>query len=263
MSHESCVLSKSLAPLETCFALCCESVSLSPVLDSLVALQSLDTASDAARKRLAELPGAEQMIATRVAEAASAVDRAKARAAENQQQRRALEKDAALVDTRLARFDDHRAAVKTNQEYKALLHEIEMAKAEKDAIEERILVLLMEADAINEELMAAEAARAEAVREGEQTRVALSAERSSLESELERLAADRSREARALDPALAAKYDQLLKQRRGLAVVPMHGDTCSACQLRLRPHVAQQVRRGDSVVQCESCQRILYVTPQL
>jgi predicted nucleic acid-binding Zn-ribbon protein len=253
MSHESCVLSKSLAPLETCFALCCESVSLSPVLDSLVALQSLDTASDAARKRLAELPGAEQMIATRVAEAASAVDRAKARAAENQQQRRALEKDAALVDTRLARFDDHRAAVKTNQEYKALLHEIEMAKAEKDAIEERILVLLMEADAINEELMAAEAARAEAVREGEQTRVALSAERSSLESELERLAADRSREAR----------DQLLKQRRGLAVVPMHGDTCSACQLRLRPHVAQQVRRGDSVVQCESCQRILYVTPQL
>lgn len=234
---------------------------MSPVLVSLVALQSLDTASDSARKRLAELPAAEQAIATRVANAASAVDRAHARAAENMQERRALEKDAALVDTRLARFDDHKAAVKTNQEYKALLHEIEIARGEKDALEERILVLLMEADAISAELTASEAARADAAREGEQARAALGAERSTLESDLHRLAAERSREAAALDPALAAKYDQLLKQRRGLAVVPMHGDTCSACRLRLRPHVTQQVRRGDSVVQCESCQRILYVAP--
>lgn len=234
-------------------------MSLSPVLQALVALQSLDTASDAARKRLADLPAAEQAIAVRIAEATEHVERAKARGADNQQQRRALEKDAALVDTRLARFDDHKAAVKTNQEYKALLHEIEIAKGEKDAIEEKILVLMMDGDAIAAELKEAEAARADAVREGEHTRAALATERKSLESELQRLADERRRESAGLDAALLAKYDQLLKQRRGLAVVAMTGETCSACQLRQRPHMTQMVRRGDTVVQCESCQRILYV----
>jgi predicted nucleic acid-binding Zn-ribbon protein len=234
-------------------------MSLSPLLQALVALQSLDTASDAARKRLAELPAAEQAIAVRVAEASEHVDRAKARAADNQQQRRALEKDAALVDMRLARFEDHKAAVKTNPEYKALTHEIEIAKGEKDGIEERILVLLMDADTIAAELKQAETARADAVREGEHTRAALAAERRSLDADLQRLADERRREAAGVDAALLAKYDQILKQRRGLAVVAMTGETCSACQLRQRPHMAQQVRRGDGVVQCESCQRILYV----
>ena len=232
---------------------------MSPVLVSLVALQSLDTASDTARKRLAELPAVEQALAARVTQAAEAVDAAKAHLEDNQQRRRALEKDAALVDTRLARFDDHKAAVKTNQEYKALLHEIEVAKGEKDGIEEKILGLLLEADDFSAALKSAEGVRAAAAREGEQGRVALSAERGALEAELARLGDQRRRMASALDAALLTKYDQLLKQRRGLAVVPMTGETCSACQLRQRPHMAQQVRRGEIVVQCESCQRILYV----
>jgi predicted nucleic acid-binding Zn-ribbon protein len=53
-------------------------------------------------------------------------------------------------------------------------------------------------------------------------------------------------------------YEQLLKGRRGIAMARMDGELCSACHVRLRPHVTQQVRRNDAIVQCESCQRILY-----
>src|SRR5262245_47563880 len=102
---------------------------MSPALQSLIALQALDTAADAARKRLSERPVAEAEIERRVAGAAAAVDALKARLQENQNGHRALEKDVAVVDTRLARFEDHKAAVKTNQEYTALLHEIATAKA--------------------------------------------------------------------------------------------------------------------------------------
>src|SRR6186997_3364933 len=105
-------------------------------LTALIALQSLDSASDAARLRLAEFPAVEQALDTKVAAAAAAEEGSKVRLAESQSARRALEKDVALIDSRLARFDDHKAAVKTNQEYTALLHEISGAKAEKDALEE-------------------------------------------------------------------------------------------------------------------------------
>lgn len=238
---------------------------MSPVLSALIALQSLDSAADTARKRLAELPAAEQAIERTVAAAREAVESVKARLHENRQAHRALEKDVALVDSRLARFDDHKAAVKTNQEYTALLHEIATAKSEKDALEEKILLLMDEADTLAAALTSAETALAGATSQGEQTRVALAAERAALDSELARLAAERTKAAAAAPAAVLAKYQQLLKQRRGLAVASMTGDICSACHVRLRPHVTQLVRRNDDVVQCESCQRILFfpatVTP--
>jgi len=227
-------------------------------LAALVALQKLDTAADAARKRLAELPGAEAAIDAALAEAAAALDGVKARLADNQQARRALEKDVAAVDTRLARFDDHKAAVKTNQEYTALLHEIATAKQEKDAIEDRILVLMEEADALAAELKADERVLAERRERGTADKAALAAERRALDREFVRLADQRTGEARALDAALLARYEQLLKVRRGLAVAALNGDTCAACHVRLRPHIAQVVRRNDEIVPCESCQRLLY-----
>jgi len=231
---------------------------LLPALETLIVLQKLDTASDAARKRLAELPIAEQEIEKTLAAATAVVDATKARQHENQTQRRALEKDVAAVDTRLARFDDHKAAVKTNHEYTALLHEIATAKTEKDGIEERILILMEAADGLAAELKAADKSLADAKREGDKVRAALAAERGTLDKELQRLSDERTREARELDRALLAKYEQLLKQRRGVAVAALVGEVCSACHVRLRPHVSQQVRRNSDIVQCDSCQRILF-----
>ena len=232
-----------------------------PALSSLIALQQLDSAADVARKRLAELPAAEQAIDTRIAAATAAVETAKTRQAANQTARRALEKDVSAMDARLARFDDHKAAVKTNQEYTALLHEISGAKAEKDALEEKILILLEEADVIAAEVKAAEAPLAALVRDTAKDRAAIGAERQALEAEVARLAAERQAAAAATDARTLATYEQLLKGRRGLAVARMTGELCTACHVRLRPHVTQQVRRNDAIVQCESCQRVLYFEP--
>lgn len=229
-----------------------------PALQALIALQQLDSAADAARKRLADLPAAEAEIASTVAGATAAVEAAKAKLQENHAARRQLDKDVAGIDTRLARFEDHRAAVKTNQEYTALLHEIATAKSEKDGVEERILVLMEEADQLSAELKAAEAALAKARKEGEHVRAALVTERAALEEELIRLAGKRKGEASDVDRRALGTYETLLKGRKGLAVSHIVAGHCAACHVRLRPHVEQQIRRNDSIVQCESCQRILY-----
>ena len=231
---------------------------LHPSLASLVALQALDTAADHARKRLAELPAAEQAIAATIAAASAEVARLKSEIKTNHDERRELEKAVAAVDSRLARFEDHKAAIKTNQEYTALLHEIATAKSEKDVVEEKILVLMEAADTLASQVKAAEGALAQATREGDERRKALTAEGAAQHRELERLTGERKGEAAGLPAALLAKYDQLLKGRRGLAVAAMTGEICTACHVRLRPHVTQQIRRNEDIVQCESCQRILY-----
>lgn len=229
-----------------------------PDLTSLVALQALDTAADTARKRLAELPAAEQAIEMKLGAATAAADGAKARFTENQQARRALEKDVAGVDARLSRFDDHKAAVKTNHEYTALLHEIATAKTEKEALEERILILMEAADVVAAEMKTADAAVIETAREATTARSALVNERRAIEADASRLATERGRAAQEVPAPLLARYDQLVKQRRGVAVAKMIGEMCEACHVRLRPSVTLQVRRNAEIVQCDSCQRILY-----
>ncbi len=233
-----------------------------PVLQSLIALQALDTAAEARRRRLAELPAAERDIETRLKASAASVEAVKARLAANTQARRELEKQVAQVDIRLARFDEHKAAVKTNHEYTALLHEIATAKSEKDAIEEQILVLLESADVVNADVKAAELSLTDAQRDGAAARAAIDAERTTLKTEIDGLMADRGRESAGIAAPALAKYEQLLKQRKTVAVAPIEGELCTACHVRLRPAVVLQIRRNDGIVQCDSCQRILYAVPK-
>lgn len=234
---------------------------MSPALATLIALQRLDSAADAARKRLSELPAAEQALTAAMTSAQAAVEAVRGKLQDNHQARRALEKDVAAVDTRLNRFDDHKAAVKTNLEYTALLHEIATAKAEKEAIEEKVLLLMEAADGLAAQQKAAESELHARRVEGDKARAALGAERTGIEADLARLAHERAHEERGLEAPVLARYEQLLKQRRGVGVARMVGETCTACHVRLRPHVAQMVRRNDGIVPCDSCQRILYFEP--
>jgi hypothetical protein len=229
-----------------------------PSLSALIALQSVDTAAESSRRRLADLPKAEQALDAEIAAANVQVEAAKTKTQENQAARRALEKDVAAVDARLSRFDEHKAAVKTNQEYTALLHEIATARSDKDSLEERILGVMEEADCLASELSSAEAALAETKAETETARAAIAAERGAADSDLAKLAAQRAEHLPHVDARVLALYEQLLKGRRGVAVAQMTGETCAACHVRLRPHFTQTVRRNDAILQCESCQRILY-----
>lgn len=230
-------------------------------LSSLIALQALDAAADAARKRISEVPVAERALDTALTDAQAAVDEARGKLNDNGAARRALEKDVATIDARMAKFEDHKAAVKTNQEFQALNHEIEMAQTGKSALEDQIIVLMDQADHLAATLKTAEAALADQRKSAEQQRAALHADRAAQETELARLAGERSAATTGIPPALLTKYDQIAKNRKGIAVAAMIAGHCTACHVRLRPHVEQQVRRNDSIVACDSCQRMLYYVP--
>ena len=230
-------------------------------LSSLVALQALDTAADAARKRISEVPIAERALDASTAAAQAAVDEALAKVNENGAARRALEKDVAGVDSRMAKFNEHKAAVKTNPEFQALNHEIEVAQTSKSALEDQIIALMDEADGLNATLTAAQAALAEQKKTAEASRAALHADRAKQEAEIARLTAERKSATSSIPAPLLAKYDQVAKNRKGLAVTAMVAGHCTACNVRLRPHVEQQIRKNDSIITCDSCQRILYFVP--
>jgi predicted nucleic acid-binding Zn-ribbon protein len=230
-------------------------------LSSLVALQALDTAADAARKRISEVPAAERALDAAVASAQVAVDEVRAKVNENGAARRVLEKEVATIDMRMAKFEEHKAAVKTNQEFQALNHEIEVAQTSKSALEDQIITLMDAADTLNASLKTAEAALAAQKKSADASRAAMHDDRTKQEAEIARLAGERGAATASIPAPLLAKYDQIAKNRKGIAVAAMIAGHCTACHVRLRPHVEQQVRRNDSIITCDSCQRILYYVP--
>ncbi len=78
------------------------------------------------------------------------------------------------------------------------------------------------------------------------------------EAELERVRA-RLREVQLeLGAAAMEAFKKLWNLRKPLAVVPLDGDSCSACHAVLRAALLQLVRGGETLQYCETCRRLLY-----
>src|SRR3954471_20712273 len=126
-------------------------------LERVIALQRLDSQANAARKRLAQAPRGETAFDARLETARQRIADAKTQLAANQEARRAIDKDIALHQGRLSKYRDQAMAVKTNQEYHAIQHEIAHAQGEIKKHEDTMLERMVEADDLVATVKAAEA----------------------------------------------------------------------------------------------------------
>lgn len=235
---------------------------MSPDLERLVQLQQLETAIAEARANIAAHPQRLADAEARLSDVERAVEHATARLTHNQEVRRALEKDASVFQGRLSKFKDQLAEVKTNREYTAMQHEIETARRELGAAEEKVLERMVEADDLNAEVKRVQAARGAQQKVTDAEKARLAGELSAAESTLTAAIDARAALVRSLEPRLSALFEQVARVRKGTALCTATRDgLCSVCHVRLRPSVFQQVRANDTIVQCDSCQRILYFIP--
>ena len=232
-----------------------------PDLERLIALQRLDTTADAARKKLADEPVREKALETRLDAAKQRVASAKEQLTGNQNARRAIDKEVAVHQGRLSKFREQAMAVKTNQEYHAIQHEIAHAQAEIKKHEDAMLERMIEADDLTAAVKKAESDSAAEQKAVDADRKAMKAEHGELEKSLERIVEERRAIVGALDQQLLVTFEQVAKKRHGVAVAEARDGICTICHVRLRPQVFNTVRRNESIVQCDSCQRVLYFVP--
>jgi len=231
-------------------------------LERLIELQRLDSAAHDARRRLAEEPERQRALEARVEQARVNVATAKEQLVENQNARRLIEKDVAVHQGRLSKFREQAMAVKTNQEYHAIQHEIAFADAEVKKLEEKILERMLEADDMTAAVKQSEASLASTVKETDAETRALAAENSQLTQSLERIAGERAAVTSGLSPQVLAMFDLVAKRRHGVALAEARDGICTICHVRMRPQVFNTVRRNEEIVQCDHCQRIMYFVPR-
>ena len=211
-----------------------------------------------ASKAIADAPGRIAALDALLQSATTALAAAKQSLADNQTKRRSIDKDLIADQQRLEKYKDQVMAVKTNEQLHAMQHQIKAVEDEIGQREEKVLVNMMEADEINAAIKKAEAALKAA-----QAKVA--AERATIENDTKthqatvaEMAAARAKLVAAMDNKGAIETFQRIAKVRGTAVARAEGERCTVCQVRLRPAVFAEVRKNDQLVQCDSCNRILY-----
>lgn len=232
-----------------------------PDLARLIELQEIESKAAVATKAIADAPGRIAALDALLRDATAALDTARQALADSKTRRNYVDKDLAAVQQRQNKYKDQLMQVKTNEEFRAMQHQIEAAAAEVGQCEEKILINMMEADEVNAAIKKAEAALKAAQSKVSAERAAIEQDVKQQQETLTLCITARARLVSAMDNKSVVETFERIAKVRGTAVARAEGERCTVCQVRLRPAVFVNVLKNDQVVQCDSCQRILYFLP--
>ncbi len=178
-------------------------------------------------------------------------------------EQRECEGEIASKQEEIKRKDGQLLAVKKNEEYQALLHEMEMLKKQISAKEERIIAIMLELD------------EAKSCHEEDQKRIG--AERAEIDAECAKIDAElasavaerkaledqRAPLVAAIDSSMLSKYERIRKAKKtGPAIVPLQGESCSGCFMSITAQNVNEILAGDKFLPCNHCGRRVYYAPK-
>src|SRR3984885_580864 len=205
-----------------------------PEIENLLHLQDADNAIRRLQDEIAELPKRVAAIQHKLAATKLQLEKAQAAVKADEAARRKYETTIADLRGKISKYRDQSLAVKTNEQYKALLQEIQFAEKEVAENEDKILELMDNAD----------------------TRERTAED----QKQLAEWRGKRDQMRGGVNEDLLRHYERVSKFR-GSGISEVREHKCMACQVLLRPQTYNDVRTGQQTVVCDSCQRILYFNP--
>jgi uncharacterized protein len=229
-------------------------------LEKLISLQAADREIDRLNEEIAMLPRRVAGIEAKLAEERAAVETAKAAIKNNDANRRKLEVEIQSQQQKISKYRDQSLEVKTNDQYKALMHEIGFAERDIRAAEDKILEAMVDTEAREKEQKAVEAELKQAMVEIEKEKAEARRRTEEDEKELTTWQSQRQGLRSAITPQVLDHYDRVIKVRK-TAIAEARDQKCSSCNVMLRPQTYDEIRSNEKIIVCDSCNRILFFDP--
>jgi len=235
-----------------------------PDLKHLIELQSLDLQLGRVRAQLSAYPKRIAEVEARVKAAHDEIARTKDSLLTSLKDRKKYELDVEQWKEKARKYKDQIYEVKTNEAYKALQHEIQMAEAEIAKTEDRLLERMVSGEEYERQVKAAEKNLKEVEAAAQTERAQLNADQTETQKQTDSLAAEREQVVRAVPEDTLDHYHRIARKHSGIALAEVKDETCTMCRVRVRPHVFEALRKPDcaEIFHCESCTRILYYLEQ-
>ncbi len=232
-------------------------------LAQLIALQNADTNIRRLQAEIESIPQRRAEIEREFDQRAFEIRALEERRDTARHERTRLEAEVFEQKHRAERADRNLMSAKKQDEYTAAIREADAARKQISAFETQILEQMEIYEQAEKELKE----RAPEVEKlgtdmkerfkgfDEQARVQ--------QQQLDSARTERERLLNELPKAMSMLYKRISSRiRDGVAMAEARNGACTACYMALRPQVMADVRRGNEVITCDNCNRILYYAPE-
>lgn len=233
-------------------------------LETLLAIQDLDTAADVLKHRRAALPERAAL-----AEKHRALADIEAALQPTRDERHKVERAQKAIEDELANLAEKRAHVEAQmysnsnaKELQAMQLELDSFDRRRGVLEDGVLEQMVEAEPLDAAIEASLASRTGIDEEAVQLTAALAEAETSIDAELADIDAKRSPLVEAIDAALLARYEKLRTRLQGVGVARLDGHKCTGCHLTLPGAEVEQVKKQakeQGLAECPECERLLVV----
>src|SRR5882672_2931496 len=231
-----------------------------PAIPHLIELQRVDHQIATLRAELETFPKRIREADAKLSGARAELAAAKETHTQGATERKKLEFDVQQWKDRARKYRDQSGAVKTNESFKALQHEIGNAEAEVAKAEDRQLEVMMAGEELDRRVKTAESRLKEAEQAVAAERKEIQAQGAEKKKQLDAVLAGRERIIGPVPEDLREVYARIAKRHNGTAMAEARDGQCRGCGMRVLPHILQELRTetNEELYRCESCGLILY-----
>jgi predicted nucleic acid-binding Zn-ribbon protein len=224
----------------------------------LIEIQACDRKIAELRRRIEEGPSRIQALEEVLKQAEAETQAGLTQVEEAKKERRTVERQVDERESQIQKSNVKLSNIKSNKEYQASLKEIDTLRHDKTALEDRAIELM-------EQIETLERQGSEARNRLESARESTAAEKSQILSETKAMVeeAERLEKARQalcvfIEADLLKRYDFLRERKGGLGISPVIKGICQTCHIGIPPQQFNLLLRGEELMSCPNCNRIIY-----
>ncbi len=228
-------------------------------LTKLLAAQEIDLKIDALERNRQTYPQQITTLNNEIETLRTSISELETLISETRETRQDVQQETASERENLAKKEKRLLETKNNKEYNAVQSEIVQGRDRVESLETEELELIDRLESLEPQLDAAKSKLEEVTTENTARIEELERNLGTLDSDIQQLCKNRDALLEGLNTRLLAMYNRLRKARNGIAVarVGMAKFSCTGCYKRLPPQRIVEIRRGNTIINCENCGRIL------
>lgn len=231
-------------------------------LEMLEQMQEIDLQLDSLKNSQNGLHGEINAIDHELDTAREELAALESRVVQLEQEKGELEISLTTEQENIRRSESHMKEIKTNKEFQAIGREISAARKLTAELEEQILQKIGQIEELNGEIATRAANLAELDQNVAQRRQEKLAEIDAIQKDIDADLSRREEITKSVPASLLKRYNNLREQRRGQAIAYARDGYCLGCNMHLPPQLYNSLFRGDELISCPHCQRILILKQQ-
>ena len=233
-------------------------VPIKTEIEALVKLQEAETQIVRLNAVLVKIEIEKEQLSAKLNQFGNALEENKENLLRSKAACRDIEREIQVVDDRIIKSNEKLRMVKTNKEYNLFLREVDDNKKRKDVLETELLELLDKKEEMEKIVQETE-------KEFHLLKDQIEAQQKDIEKKsaddrelLDECLAQQSEIGKTMEASLMNRFAKISKMNNGSAIVRVENEVCMGCFMNIPPQLYIEVQRGNSLISCPQCSRILY-----